>query len=300
MLFEMAPYERNDILCLAADRDHIRLRPTLGHDRTAWSTVQRRSFIESILAGIDLPKLYFREARPPWVTQAERGRIHEVLDGSRRLDAIFAFMDGRLSLARGFRPLTEPQREVGACSYDDLLHRHPDLRARFDGTRLPIVAVLTTDEELVARVLERLDIPPQRARPRRRYRPDPQGPDALVARMDLAGWSVTQLARLLEVSRVTIQRWRKGTTRIPNHAWLALGEIECGPTAAAAMIAYDLQAHMRLGGWDDGHLADALGASRGMIRYWRADGRIMPAHMRLAIAAVERNGARRSREPPER
>ena len=299
MLFEMAPHERSGILQLAGEREFIRLRPTLSHDRSGWPAAQRRAFIESILAGIDLPKLYFREACPPWVTQAERGRVHEVLDGSRRLDAIFAFMSGQLRLAQDFRPLMEPDREVGACSYDELLHRHPHLRARFDGTKLPIVVVRTSDEELLARVLERLGIPPSRAHPRRRYRPDPQGPVAFTARMERAAWSVTRIARLLEVSRTTIQRWSRGATRIPNHVWLALDEVEYAGAGTAIIVAYDLQSHMRRTGWDDGHLADALGASPNMIRYWRSAGRIMPAHMRLAIAAAERAGARRGNEPPE-
>lgn len=155
--FEMAPHPRPNILNVYAERQSIRLFPVYQRISGVWDLRKRRLLIDSIVNGVDLPKIYFHELNPP--RQDEHGVIqrYAVVDGKQRLESIFDFLGGRLSLPEDFRLFEAPSVEAGGLNYEQLAQRFPRLRARFDATVLPIVVVRTGDTDLIEELFSRLN-----------------------------------------------------------------------------------------------------------------------------------------------
>lgn len=78
--------------------------PEYQREKRLWNEKDKRDLIDSILKGIDIPKLYFYKI--------PRKKIYEVVDGQQRLWAIWDFYDGlyKLSNGRTFAKLKSSER----------------------------------------------------------------------------------------------------------------------------------------------------------------------------------------------
>ena len=155
--FQMAPHPRANILDIYADRRSIHLFPVYQRISGVWDIRKRRLLIDSIVNGVDLPKIYFHELDPP--SFDSRGNIlrHAVVDGKQRLESIFEFLEGGLTLPDAFRLFEDPTVNAGGLDYDSLGRLYPRLRSRFDKTELPIIVVKTADIELIEELFSRLN-----------------------------------------------------------------------------------------------------------------------------------------------
>lgn len=155
--FEMVPHPRPNILDLYAERGAIQLFPVYQRISGVWDRRKRRLLIDSIVNGVDLPKIYFHELNPP--RHDEQGVIqrYAVVDGKQRLESIFEFLEGNLSLPDDFRLFEDASVDAAGLDYEALGRRYPRLRARFDTTDLPIVVVRTDDTELIEELFSRLN-----------------------------------------------------------------------------------------------------------------------------------------------
>ena len=155
--FQMVPHPRPNILELYAERESIQMLPPYQRISGVWNDRKRRLLIDSIVNGVDLPKIYFHELNPP--VRDERGRTqrYAVVDGKQRLDSIFDFLCGSLALPDDFQFFEDARVDARGLHYDGLAQRHPRLRARFDGTDLPIVVVRTDDIDFIEELFSRLN-----------------------------------------------------------------------------------------------------------------------------------------------
>lgn len=64
----------------------------------AWSIGQRQRFIDSLINGYDVPKIYLHDLRGQHPT-----KVYAVVDGKQRLNAIWSFLTDELPLADDFR-----------------------------------------------------------------------------------------------------------------------------------------------------------------------------------------------------
>lgn len=64
----------------------------------AWTIGQRQRFIDSLLNGYDVPKIYLHDLRGQHPT-----KVYAVVDGKQRLNAIWSFLTDELPLADDFR-----------------------------------------------------------------------------------------------------------------------------------------------------------------------------------------------------
>jgi len=141
----MYPLRANNILQLYEWKDQIDLDPPYQRF-SIWDERQQQCFIDSVLNGFDVPKLYFYQI-PPTPNQTSKYR-YAVIDGKQRLYSLWRFMENELSLPKNFIFYDDESIKAGGAKYDELMSKFPRLRARFDGFDLPVTVVQTDDINL--------------------------------------------------------------------------------------------------------------------------------------------------------
>lgn len=160
--FRMDPLRANDILQLYRWRDQINLDPPYQR-LSVWNRTKRQTFIDSILNGFDIPKLYFHD-----LGSASAPYRYAVIDGKQRLQALWDFMSNQLSLASDFVFFDDPKLKAAGLTYDQLMAQVPRLRARFDDFDVPVTLVQTDDENFIEDLFARLNIQMPLSAPERR------------------------------------------------------------------------------------------------------------------------------------
>jgi hypothetical protein len=154
--FEVSLLIQNNVQSLYLMRDSIWIDPPYQRVSDIWTPDKRQLLIDSILNGFDIPKLYFHALAPPR-KQGKLVQKYAIIDGKQRLDAVWAFIDGKFTLADDFEYLHDSKIKAGGLSYGDLNDKYPHLRARFDATQLSVVVVRTDDIELIEDMFSRLN-----------------------------------------------------------------------------------------------------------------------------------------------
>src|SRR5439155_5555849 len=102
-----------------------------------WSESKKQLLIDSILRGMDVPKLYLRST--------EKGPYnYEIIDGKQRLTAVWEFLRGNYVLSKEADPID--RHEIAGKNFDGL---SDDLQDTFCGYPLSVVIISqATDEEI--------------------------------------------------------------------------------------------------------------------------------------------------------
>ena len=154
--FEFTPYPTPNILEVVREWQSIDFEPVYQRKGDVWDDPRRQYFIDSIINGVDLPKMYFHELVVPRTANGQVVR-YGVIDGKQRLQAIRKFVDDKLPLAADFEFMHGSSDGAGGKTYSQLLKDFPELRARFDDRELPIVIMRTEDEGLIEGLFIRLN-----------------------------------------------------------------------------------------------------------------------------------------------
>jgi hypothetical protein len=153
--FRMYPLRANNVIQLFELRDQINMDPPYQRI-SVWDKDKQQRFIDSIMNGFDIPKLYFHEI-PRTSDQASKYK-YSVIDGKQRLQALWSFMLDKLSLPSDFVFYEDESLQAKDMSYKELLLKHPRLRARFDSFEVPITIVQSDDENFIENLFSRLNI----------------------------------------------------------------------------------------------------------------------------------------------
>ncbi len=152
-----APFsiERSDrrVADLLRMRTRINASPSYQRQSEAWRTPKRQLFIDSLLNGFDIPKLYFHDVSGEKDTK-DKSFEYAVVDGKQRLEAIWAFADDEVELADDFYWYEDPDLSLSSCTYSTL---PPKLQARFNDFKLPIEVIYTDDLQWVEELFSRLN-----------------------------------------------------------------------------------------------------------------------------------------------
>ena len=153
--FEFYLHPRAKIHEVVGAWDLLDLEPVYQRKGDIWKLEKRQYFIDSIINSMDLTKLYFHQIPPgdPRFASCE----YAVIDGKQRLQAIRDFVRGKYSLSREFKYFHAEGVNAEGASYQDLLTKFPELRARFDSTELPIVVMRTNEHNLIEEMFIRLN-----------------------------------------------------------------------------------------------------------------------------------------------
>ena len=155
MRFDFYEYPRPNVLQIVDDWARIDFDPEYQRKSGAWNLEKQQYFIDSILNGMDLTKLYFHEMPP------EKRHAHAVtygvIDGKQRLEAIRSFVRDEFPLSDEFEYLHGHEGQAAGKMYSELLTEFPELRARFDDTVLPVTVMRADDEVLIEGLFVRLN-----------------------------------------------------------------------------------------------------------------------------------------------
>ena len=155
MRFDFYEYPRPNVLQIVDDWARIDFDPDYQRKGGLWNLENRQYFIDSILNGVSLTKLYFHEL-PPGKSQAQ-AVTYGVVDGKQRLEAIRSFVRDEFPLSDEFEYLHGDGGQAAGKTYSELLTEFPELRARFDDTDLPVTVIRAEDEVLIEVLFVRLN-----------------------------------------------------------------------------------------------------------------------------------------------
>lgn len=144
------------IFRLSRDRDFILIPPECRRPG-AWNLKKQRLFLDSLFNGYDSPKLYFRDLRK----NKKGAHNYALIDGRQRLQCVWDFMDGKISLAKNFTLKTESafaRKQTplpkGGDFFGDLSEYW---REEFKSTMLDAALISEADAEDVNEIMSRVN-----------------------------------------------------------------------------------------------------------------------------------------------
>lgn len=156
--FRIAQLSPNRVIDVNAIWRSIDFKPTYQRQSDVWEDGKKQLFVDSLINGYDIPKLYFHELG--WDATRSKRR-YAIVDGKQRLEAIHAFIDGEYALSDEFEDIDadspERARRAANLSYRELAKQFPAIKARFDEAALPIVLIQTDDLESIEELFSRLN-----------------------------------------------------------------------------------------------------------------------------------------------
>lgn len=163
--FRMYPLLANNVLELYQQRSLIDLDPPYQR-LSVWDTDKQRRFIDSIVNGVDTPKLYFHDLTAGG-SSSTRYR-YSVIDGKQRMLALWAFISDKLPLPDDFVYFDDERYKAEGMTYNKLLRHYPILRAKIDSFEAPVVLVNADSDELIEQLFFRLNVQVSLSAPERR------------------------------------------------------------------------------------------------------------------------------------
>jgi hypothetical protein len=130
--------------------------PVYQRQSGVWDKSKQRFLMDTILNGFIIPPIYLHEYLTPQQTR-EGLRRFAIIDGKQRLEAIWAFMDGDLRLAKDFKIYANPNLDLAKMTYKELALSHPEIRERFDSSELAVTTIQTGDLDIIDELFLRLN-----------------------------------------------------------------------------------------------------------------------------------------------
>ena len=156
MKFEITDLRNGTIWNLYRMRPWIQMDPDYQRLSDIWTLDKRQLLIDTILNEFDIPKLYLHKFRVP---QIEEGTSYNyaIIDGKQRLETMWSFIDGNISLGPGFSLFADDSVRAEEMTYKELSQYYPNLKVQFDSFPLNVVVIETDEVELIEEMFSRLN-----------------------------------------------------------------------------------------------------------------------------------------------
>lgn len=151
------PMNNSTILRLNSEKELIDISPEYQRQGGVWNLEKKQLLIDSILNDYDIPKLYFHKLTPQQKKDSGKDFDFAIIDGRQRIEAIWEFIDGQLTLDPDFEYLVDTNVKAGGLTYQDLATEYPKVKIRFDSYILPVIMVETEDLDLIEDMFSRLN-----------------------------------------------------------------------------------------------------------------------------------------------
>lgn len=156
---DVSTLSKNTVSELYAIKDQIDLEPTYQRQGELWNKYKKQLFIDSILNGFDIPKLYLHVLQNPYEKDGKTMN-YAVIDGKQRLETMWEFLDDEKSVL-GDNDILYRKKELKlkGYNYEQLSREYPGLAGYFSDYPLPIMAVKTDDDddEIIEEMFSRLN-----------------------------------------------------------------------------------------------------------------------------------------------
>ena len=144
----------SSILALSDMRERIRLDPDYQRPGGVWPVKKKQLFIDSLLNGYDIPKMYFHQLTGSYRSEEFQ---YGIIDGRQRLEAIWQFIAGNFSLAEDFHYYEDESYRAGGMNFSELEREYPRLAIRLNARSLTVIVVNTDDLEYIEEMFSRLN-----------------------------------------------------------------------------------------------------------------------------------------------
>ena len=153
--FEFYVHPRPEIHQLVGTWDLMDFEPEYQRKGEVWKLDKKQYFIDSIINGMDLTKLYFHQIPPsdPRFSISE----YAVIDGKQRLQAIRDFVRGEYSLSSDFEYFHDDEVDASGASYHDLLTSFQSFVPVSTQPNYPSFVMRTSEHNLIEEMFIRLN-----------------------------------------------------------------------------------------------------------------------------------------------
>lgn len=135
----------------------VDFNPPYQREGGVWKERTKATLIDSIINGLDVPKLYFEAATERIKGPSGLSYQYAVIDGKQRLEAIGDFISNNLKLDENFKYFRDDSVEAGGMTLGELNSSYPELSRRFLDFEIPVVLVTSDSDELVDEMFQRLN-----------------------------------------------------------------------------------------------------------------------------------------------
>lgn len=152
--FHIHEMSDSSVLALSDIRDRVQLSPDYQRPGGVWSLKKKQLFIDSLLNGYDIPKLYFHHLSGPY---ADRDHDYAIIDGRQRLEAIWDFIDGGFALGTDFKFFENEAFDAAGMTFQEIEKEYPRLLIRFHARSLSVMVVTASDIDFIEDMFSRLN-----------------------------------------------------------------------------------------------------------------------------------------------
>lgn len=138
-------------------RPVVDFSPPYQREGNVWKESTKATLIDSIINGLDVPKLYFEAATKRIKSPSGLSYQYAVIDGKQRLEAIEQFNSNNLKLNKEFKYFRDEAVEAGGMTLHQLAESYPELARQFFDFQIPIVLVTTDSDDLIDEMFQRLN-----------------------------------------------------------------------------------------------------------------------------------------------
>lgn len=129
----------------------INLEPPYQREAGVWSKEKKQLFIDSIINGYDVPKVYMHK-----LDQDKTGFAFAVVDGKQRISTLLEFLDGNFEFAEDFKYVGY-ECDVPPKPGDTFADLNDQTRDIFKEKSLDVVVIETDDEDDIEELFSRLN-----------------------------------------------------------------------------------------------------------------------------------------------
>jgi hypothetical protein len=156
-IFVVRPFATTSIGWWYAERDQIDLSPSYQRKSGVWAAKDKAYLIDSIINGYDMPKFYIADFSYASSDLNTAGRPYAVIDGRQRFEAIFDFLDGRISLNSDMKYFADKSIRLAGMSARDIERDHPRIMKRIESFNISVMSVITNQAARINDLFIRLN-----------------------------------------------------------------------------------------------------------------------------------------------
>lgn len=156
-MFKVITFEPKTLSWWHTQARHIDFDPPYQRKGRLWSVTDKAFLIDSILNDYDIPKIYIADFSFIKSPLNRKKLPYAIVDGKQRLESIFDFKDGRLTLDADFVFKADQKLNLAGLGYADLAKSYPEVASVFDNFALTIMRVVTDEVNAINELFVRLN-----------------------------------------------------------------------------------------------------------------------------------------------
>lgn len=159
-MFSVRTFDPKTISWWHMEKDQIDFEPPYQRKGKLWSDRDKSFLIDSVINRFDIPKIYladFTFGNNKSFDLNPSKKSYAIIDGKQRFEALFDFIDNKVTLNQDFVYLDEPSIALGGLSYKDLKANYPRIASKFDNFPLSVMSVITDQEGMINELFVRLN-----------------------------------------------------------------------------------------------------------------------------------------------